>query len=417
MRILFLNPTGQIGGAETSLLALVAGLRKLNPSWEFNLITGEEGPLLAKAVALGAKVEVLPFPLSLAGTGDSGLGGGAMWKRTVERAAMLRGGFASCGYARRLSAAIRRIQPGVIHTNGFKMHLLGSWAAPRKMPIVFHIHDYVSTRALSGRLLRASMKRSAALVANSNSVAADLAKTIPGAARIVPIYNAVDLGHFTPQGKEMDLDAACDLPPVLPGTIRVGLVATFARWKGHLTFLRALSLLPEHTKIRGYVIGGPIYRTSGSQYSFTEIRDEAARLGIAQRVGFTGIVEDPAGAIRALDIVVHASTAPEPFGMVIAEAMACGKALIVSNAGGAAEIFEDGITALGHAPGDALTLAGQIGRLSRNGELRTRLGVNARNAAENRFNPDRMADRFSTLYREVAAQPSPLGIACEPALQ
>src|SRR6185437_6223870 len=73
MRILFLNPTGQIGGAETSLLALVAGLRKLNPSWEFNLITGEEGPVLAKAVALGAKVEVLPFPPSLAGTGDSGL--------------------------------------------------------------------------------------------------------------------------------------------------------------------------------------------------------------------------------------------------------------------------------------------------------------------------------------------------------
>ena len=416
MRILFLNPTGQIGGAETSLLTLMAGLRKLDPSWELTLITGEEGPLSARAVTLGIKAEVVPFPRSLTGAGDSGFGG-PMWKRTADRAAMLRAGFESCGYARRLSAAIRRIQPGVIHTNGFKMHLLGSWSAPRKMPIVFHIHDYVSTRALAGRLLRASVKRRAALVANSNSVAADVAKTIPGAARIVPIYNAVDAAHFTPQGKEMDLDAACGLPPVPPGTIRVGLIATFARWKGHLTFLRALSLLPEHTRVRGYIIGGPIYRTGGSQYSFTEIRNEAERLGIAQRVGFTGIVEDPAEAIRALDVVVHASTSPEPFGMVIAEAMACGKALIASNAGGAAEIFEDGVTALGHAPGDALTLAGQIGRLIRDGELRGRLGANARNAAENRFSPGRMSDRFSALYRELVAQPPPLRVTREAAVQ
>ncbi len=56
--------------------------------------------------------------------------------------------------------------------------------------------------------------------------------------------------------------------------------------------------------------------------------------------------------MRALDIVVHASTRPEPFGLVIAEAMACGRAVITSAAGGAAEIVESEVDALTHTPGD-----------------------------------------------------------------
>ena len=59
------------------------------------------------------------------------------------------------------------------------------------------------------------------------------------------------------------------------------------------------------------------------------------RSGLESRVGFTGFVQDSATAMRALDIVVHASTDPEPFGLVIAEAMACGKPVVASRAGGA----------------------------------------------------------------------------------
>src|SRR4051812_6736193 len=50
---------------------------------------------------------------------------------------------------------------------------------------------------------------------------------------------------------------------------------------------------------------------------------------------------------RALDVVVHASTRPEPFGLTIAEAMACGRPLVAARAGGAAELFEDEVEALG----------------------------------------------------------------------
>lgn len=68
--------------------------------------------------------------------------------------------------------------------------------------------------------------------------------------------------------------------------------------------------------------------------------------------------------MRALDIVVHASTQPEPFGLVIAEAMACGRAVIASQAGGAAEIIDPGENALGLPPGDAAVLAERIVQLA-----------------------------------------------------
>jgi glycosyltransferase involved in cell wall biosynthesis len=82
----------------------------------------------------------------------------------------------------------------------------------------------------------------------------------------------------------------------------------------------------------------------------------AAKLGIAEKTAFTGYVTHAGSAIRTLDILVHASTQPEPFGRVIAEGMACGCAVICSAAGGAAELITEGQDALAHSPGDDCVL-------------------------------------------------------------
>ena len=106
-------------------------------------------------------------------------------------------------------------------------------------------------------------------------------------------------------------------------------------------------------RLRAYVIGDALYQTDGSQYTIEELRPACRSERLGDRVGFTGFVDGADEAMRALDIVVHASTEPEPFGLVIAEAMACGRAVIVSDAGGAREIFTPGIDALAHPPGDS----------------------------------------------------------------
>jgi glycosyltransferase involved in cell wall biosynthesis len=151
-----------------------------------------------------------------------------------------------------------------------------------------------------------------------------------------------------------------------------------------------------------------MYDTAGSQLSVDELRGRAAALGVGGRVGFTGFVDRPATVMRALDIVVHASTDPEPFGLVIAEGLACGKAVIVSAAGGAAELVDDGIDAITVPPGDSAALARAIDRLAADPSLRARLGDTARASAARRFDPDVFTRAFLDIYERVAPSARPV---------
>ena len=74
MSILFLSPTGQIGGAEAALHEMLAGLRDAHPSWSLHLVVASEGPLVERVRKLGVSVEVLAFPPALAALGDWGTG-------------------------------------------------------------------------------------------------------------------------------------------------------------------------------------------------------------------------------------------------------------------------------------------------------------------------------------------------------
>jgi glycosyltransferase involved in cell wall biosynthesis len=357
-------------------------------------VLGEDGPLAAIARDLGVRVLVRPFPPALGRLGDSG-----RWAALIG---LGKAAVATGRYARGLAGWLAQIQPDIIHTNGFKMHLLGAWTRPRRSPLIWHVHDYVSPRRLMRRLLWPFRKACAVAVVNSKSVAQDLAQVLPGL-RIVPIYNAIDLRRFAPAGDRLDLDAKAGLAPAASGTVRVGLIATFARWKGHKVFLEALARLDSSVPVRGYIIGGPIYQTDGSQWTALELHQEAERLGLAGKVGFTGFLEDIPAAMRSLDVIVHASTDAEPFGMVIIEGMACGRAVIASQAGGAAELFIDGENALAHPPGDSAALAGQIGRLSGDAELRRALGQAGRATAERLFDGRRLADELLAVYDSTAA--------------
>jgi len=241
---------------------------------------------------------------------------------------------------------------------------------------------------VSSRLLRLLARRCDLAIAVSESVAADARRFLPARLPLVVIHNSIDGARFCPDGPALDLDSLSGLPPAPAGTIRVGLPATFARWKGHDVFLDAISRL-DRAGIRGYVIGGPVYETRHSQWSEVELRSMAATLGVEQQVGFTGFVQDMPSAYRALDVVVHASTRPEPFGLVIAEGMASGRAVIAAPAGGAAELFVPGVHAL--AASDADALAGTIRVLAAEPGRRAALGARARAHALETFGRDRFA--------------------------
>jgi glycosyltransferase involved in cell wall biosynthesis len=400
LRILFLNPGAGLGGAERALLEMVASLREHYPRCHITVILGEAGPLADKLDRVYASTLLIPLPKRLALIGDAAAGGpaGAEMSRWRVMLGVAAAAPATAAYLRRLEAAISRAAPDVIHSNGFKMHLLAARAAPRRAPVIWHLHDFVSLRPLIPQLLRLTLHRCAGIIANSHSVARDMHAMFGRAPAVHTVYQAVDLDEFTPEGPRLDLDALAGMTR-LEGALRVGLVATLARWKGHEVFLRALAMLPAG--IRGYVIGGPIYRTTGSQYSLAELKQRASALGLAGRVGFTGFINDSAAALRALDIVVHTSVAPEPFGLAVAEAFACGRAVIASRSGGILEMVRENENALTHRPGDAHELAAMIARLAGDAGLRQMLGTAARKTAEYSFTRFRLARDLMRTYQMV----------------
>jgi len=403
MRIVYLNPSGQMGGAEAALLDVLASLRKAEPEWKLELVVSDDGPLAAKAKALGVLITVLPFPNSLAQIGDAaagGLAGNNLRGRRLLRQ-LIFGSPATAVYVSKLRKLLRQRHPDVIHTNGFKMHVLGAMAKPPGVPLIWHIHDYVQSRPFIASVMKLLSRRCTMALVNSNSVNRDVLQALVGL-QTQTVYNAIDTRVFCPCGDRLDLDSLSGLQAAEPGTIRIGMLATFARWKGHETFMRALSLLTPNLSWRGYIIGGALYQTDGSQYSLADLKSTSQRLGISNRVGFTGFIKEPAAAMRSLDVLVHASTQPEPFGLVIAEAMACGRAVIVSEAGGALELMEPGINALGHTPGDAAQLAEHISRLGSDPQLRARLGAAGRATAEQRFDRTRLATELVPIYCRLA---------------
>lgn len=386
MRVAILSVSAQLGGAERVLVHALHSLAAAESAGTWDVVLTESGPLADLAARAGATVHTVPMPAVLAGTGESD-GGAALAAARFAAALPL-----ATGYALALRRVLRRLAPDVVHANGIKAHLFAAAAAPRGAAVVWHVHDFLNRRPLTGHLLRLASRRCAGVVAVSEAVAADVRIALPRLP-IAVVPNAIDLAEFAPAGPAADLDALAGLPPAPPGTVRVGLVAAYARWKGHDVFLHAARLTADRP-VRFYIVGGPIYRTA-AQWSEAELRERAGGLDI----GFVPFQAEPAAAYRALDVVVHASTAPEPFGLTIAEAMACGRAVVVSAAGGAAESFADGRDAVAVPPGDIAALAAAVARLSADADERSRLGANARRTAERRFDRARLGPQLLAAYR------------------
>lgn len=387
MKLLFFNQVGFIGGAERILLSSIAALRSRQPNAEITLIVGSSGALIEAAEALGVQVICLSMPTVMSRIGDSHLKGEFRFaKKAKTFLQIMRSLSAILSYLKRLKQLIRRIQPDLIHSNGVKAHALLGLLGQLNCPVIWHIQDFYSTRPIMAKVLQRLNRSATGAIALSQAVKNDAQALMQ--VPIEVIYPAIDHQYFRIEGKRS---------PVL----RIGLVATFARWKGHDIFLKAAAQVMSEIRgvsIQFQIVGAPIYSTQGSQFSLEELQTNVAKLGLEQVVEFVGFQPDTVSIYENLDIVVHASTQPEPFGLVIAEAMAFGKAVIVANAGGAAELVNNYEDAIAVPPGDVQALAQALIQLIRNPQMRQELGRNARRTAIEKFNRDRMADELLTLY-------------------
>jgi glycosyltransferase involved in cell wall biosynthesis len=395
MKLLYLNASSQLGGAERNLIDTICAVQDRDRSIEITvLITAADGPIVAELDRLGIKIILLELPSKIAQLGDSGLKG--QNNRLVSilsfaRNGSLLGEFIS--YWQQLKRSISQVNPDVIHSNGMKTHLLAA-SLGISIPIIWHLHDFIGSRVLVKQLLKLLVNRASAAIAISQSIADDWQAVFPSL-QIEPIYNAIDIDRYKPQLSIRDLQH-----------LNIGLVATYALWKGHDIFIQAIGHIVKkrpklQSMVKFYIIGGAIYETARSQYSRSQLQQLARDLNVEDWLVFIDFQQDIVSAYNMLDIVVHASTQPEPFGRTIVEAMACEKAVIVAQAGGAAELFTHQKDAIGVLPGDSIALSTAIEKLIDSPRDRITLGKAGRITVKNRFNRDRLGKELISLYQKV----------------
>lgn len=166
------------------------------------------------------------------------------------------------------------------------------------------------------------------------------------------IYDGVDPSAYVVENTPASIKAGLNIP----FTSRViGIIGNIRPWKGQKYFIDAfLELSSEYDDLYGIVAGG----WSKEDEGFVDILKKTVQESrIGHRVLFLGYRRDVPELLSVFDVFVHASTKPEPFGMVILEAMAANKPVVATNLGGPIEILNNGECGILVPPKDGKAIA------------------------------------------------------------
>jgi glycosyltransferase involved in cell wall biosynthesis len=301
----------------------------------------------------------------------------------------------------RLAALIRRHRIDCVHLNNGLMPLEGLLAARvAGVPCIVHARGMAGEKR--GLTLRAS-RWVTHTIAVSQAVAGTV-RTFLGGQDVTTVYDPVDLAQFdATEGERTEVRRRLGFGT---GDVVVGMFGRIVRWKGQLEFVRAMAVaMQQNPALRAVIVGDE--SDGGAEY-FAEVRRAIAASGHAERFVLTGYQPVVSGFYHASDIVVHASVEPEPFGMVVPEAMAARRPIIASAAGGPCEVIADGVDGLLVPPGDVPALARAIVALGSDPARRRAMGERGRAKVVEAFGVDHIARQVAAVYRAVLGRgPAP----------
>lgn len=296
------------------------------------------------------------------------------------------------GTSLKLRKHIRSTGAAIIHTHDIHGLIDGSLCRI-SMPGMRHVHtfhfgDYRNRAPRHGRLERILWRVPDAIVAvgHVQSAALSACYRIPPS-RIRVIWNGVEKSET----KSPQPSLASHLPPGIPV---IASISTITRQKGLNDLLKAAADLKQSgERFRLLVAGdGPLRST---------LLEESRRLGLADTVQFLGWVTEASSKLLPLCDIFVQSSLWEAMSVVVLEAMAAGKPLVVTAVGENPHIISDGETGLIVPPADHQRLAGALRTLLRDRELAARLGQAARVRHAQRFTTAHMVSAYETLYREL----------------
>ncbi|ACC70263.1 glycosyltransferase family 4 protein [Paraburkholderia phymatum] len=382
LRVLAIDQSGVLGGAELSLLEIVKALKA-----RVQVLLFDDGPFHAALRREGVAVDVL----DPGATRDIRKQGG-----TPPLAKAVK------GVASLVRATVARArQSDVIYANTQRAMVIGALAGRlARRPVVWHLRDIVSPEHFGSKQL-AIIKWCAKLglahvIANSAASArafADLTQF--GDKRIDVVFNGISSAPFNalrdvPQSV---LRTRLDLPQ---DAFLVGSFSRLAQWKGQHVLLEAMVLNPH---MHAVLVGAPLF---GEDAYEAMLHAFVAAHGLEARVHFLGFQDDVAACMCAVDVVAHTSITPEPFGRVIVEGMLAQRPVVASRAGGVTEIIDDGVNGVMCTPGDAHALADTLAELRSDQALRDRLVARGYQTAVRKFGTQAYVEGVERILANVA---------------
>jgi len=223
-------------------------------------------------------------------------------------------------------------------------------------------------------------RRLKAIVCISNAVRDNLKDHAIDAGNLVTIYNGIDPSVISIGTQADDIRQH---QGISPGARVVGVIGNIKFWKGQETMILALPLILRDIPDLVCLFVGDT--APADQAYHDHLLKLAGELGVTENIRFTGYMRNVADFINAMEIVIHTSVEPEPFGRVLIEAMAMRKPVVGARGGAVTEIVEEGKTGLTFTPGDPLSLAEMIRRLLLSPETAIAMGRNGRARLDSEF--------------------------------
>jgi len=386
------SETGHVGGSLTGLLHLIRALD--TERWDPSLLLYE--PKGLDGLIDPARVIVLPgdpHAIRAVRRGfDTRTGRLADMRRAVG--AVRRFVQQVLPKARVLLPVFREARPDVIHLgNGIKPNLDGVVAARwAGIPCIAHEKGLVRYTPFDRLWARAVD----ACVCMTDVVRRHLVAQGVRGCRMPVVHDGIDLSGFEPRRPRDAVRAELGLAP---DALAIGMTVNIQPWKGQDVTLRAFAELAAEFPTLVCVLAGGVVR--GTEEFMAGLDAFVRERGLADRVRFLGHRNDVPDVVAALDVVVHASVTPEPFGRVLIEAMGLAKPLVAIAEGGVPEIVDDGKTGFLVPARDHDAMARALRPLLQSADLRASMGERGRRRVREHFSVDGFARAMEAVYAEV----------------
>lgn len=378
LRILHLDHSTVLGGAERSILELAAAQRARGHS--VTVAAGGDGPFMRTASERG--IDTLSLALPREYVDAPALAG-------VRRG--LRAALALVGASRRISAAIRAVGPDVVHVHTRKAQL-ATLAIPRHpRPVLFHLRDALPRHRVLRLPMVLAVRRSAHAVALTPWMTEDYRR-----AGAVPRSGTIGV---VPSGVNQERLAEL-ATPWLDGTAepRIGFIGQIASWKGPHLIVELAELMERRHGATFHLIGEVLFPEAEQRYG-DWLRQRVKSSSARDSITWHPAAASPEGAMGMIDILVHTSTKPEPFGRVLVEAMAAHRPIVAFRRGSTTSILSDR-TALFAGTDRVEDVAASVERLLTDRTAALDMAARAADAARE-YEPGRVAELMEREYARV----------------